>query len=337
MTGTPVSSAGTPPPASPAAVTNAVPQLGDPELTAALRRALSTTPPDQFVDAPSLLRSRLVTETGERAESLRGQIHLLVAAADERLPHVLAAAAPVDSHQLERLAQALAVTRGWSAAAAGQTVGMWADAMGVRAPVDPPDPAGQSGRAVDWQQPATSLPVTGFPAPPAAIGGPAVVALGAGPDRELLPWPRSNGRLLRKATDLEETTPAGVYSAFHPRSPVILLGAGAALLVAMALVFLLTHVLLGALPLALCALLTRRLIPEGRLVVDESGGRFYRKLTAGAAPLATFTWATTAVTPGLSARIATPEGPVWCSVWTKKVAAAAHSRSMTAGLGSHES
>ena len=102
--------------------------MSDPDLSTTLRRAIELAG-DRWRAQPSILRRGLNELLGADATRLRAQVHLLVVAADEKVPTRLAVAGG-DPARLGEIAQDLAATRGWTDEAASWAVTTWAAAMG---------------------------------------------------------------------------------------------------------------------------------------------------------------------------------------------------------------
>ena len=100
--------------------------MTEPDLVAALREAISRSG-EGWQSQPSLLKRRLEQVLGSDAVPSRSQVHLLLVAAEEKVPSRLAGGP--DSTALGEVAHDLAMTRGWTLAAAEWSVEIWAEAL----------------------------------------------------------------------------------------------------------------------------------------------------------------------------------------------------------------
>ncbi len=109
------------------------------DLVVALREAVARAG-DGWANQPSLLKRRLDDVLAEDAVALRPKVHLLVVAAEERVPSRLTRSQPSPA-LLAEVAAELADTRGWTAEAATWSVAVWAQALEVGS-VEPAPPPG---------------------------------------------------------------------------------------------------------------------------------------------------------------------------------------------------
>lgn len=176
--------------------------------TSPFARALATALEGQdaaYTGHPSQLKLRLTRLLGDDAHTYRRDLHLVVAALDENVPAELRASAPLTTADLERHAQMLAVTRGWTAEAAMTAVILWADALALSRGVAPGQVA--TGEA----DPANRIPAspvspssTDSPVAPASITSSTPEPNGTRPGRVI--EPEATGSRSRTAGDDDAST-----------------------------------------------------------------------------------------------------------------------------------
>lgn len=162
-------------------------------LLTALRRAVAAP---GAAERPGRLRQQLDAALGpEDSTRMRRQVHQIVAAAEENVPHHLRRISPLTAQSLQRLSDDLAAARGWRPDAAQRTTQLWATALGFA------DVAASSWpRAVAPPGEATLLPPSA-PAPPA-------------PSPVPRSWPRPPTSLARHATMLSGEPAVGATLAY---------------------------------------------------------------------------------------------------------------------------
>ncbi|WP_051274877.1 hypothetical protein [Cellulomonas sp. URHD0024] len=300
-------------------------------------RAALDGPLDAVTARPGRLRARLNAELGSAAHEHRSDVHLLVAAADERLPQGLVAAQPLDPRSVQDAAQRLADLRGWSIASSLEVVGTWAQALGLPVtertsstpvPTTPPEPQSNPapGRSMRTGDAATAVPtgvVTEVPFDEGAgteVAGLSSVVVSEidDPLASVVGWPATTANDARRARSLGYTATHGAYRAdrgVDPRFRWVILGAALAL----------TGVLLaatGALvpyPVVLAAVLVVSLIRPGLLVVDDLGVHWHPS-SRGKGVLVP--WSDVRADPARPVLVL-PVGRIWCRAGVRSAVVAA--------------
>ena len=145
---------------------------------------------DGWQTQPSILRRRLEAVLGRDGPAHRAQVHLLIVAAEERVPIGLGRAG-ADEGRRRELSSALASTRGWTADAAEWAVDTWAVALGLAPPDLVPGPVVVPESVAEVDSERTLVAPEGPTLLPASVVAtpelPPPVAAPASPDRSPLP------------------------------------------------------------------------------------------------------------------------------------------------------
>jgi len=134
--------------------------MNEQDLAATLRQAVELAG-DNWRAQPSILKRRLNDILASEATPLRAKVHLLVVAAEEKVPTRLGASGS-DPERHREIAAELAATRGWTDAAALWAITTWAAAMGltplsVAEPAVIEPPVGTPSEPIRWSD-DTALP-----------------------------------------------------------------------------------------------------------------------------------------------------------------------------------